>query len=164
MCGSQMPANHQEIERKFIVRHLPAGCSACPSVEMRQGYVVIDDARALSVRIRQEDSAYRLTIKQGRGRIRTEVETPIQEGQFQVLWPLTGACNLEKTRFYVEEKGKRLEVDVYGGLLSPLKMLEVEFDSIEEASEFMPPEWASEEVTEDPRFLNQNLARYGIPD
>ena len=43
--------------------------------------------------------------------------------------------------------------------LAPLIMAEVEFESEEEALAFTPPEWFSEDVTNDKRYHNSNMSK-----
>jgi adenylate cyclase len=56
-----------------------------------------------------------------------------------------------------------IELDVYGGDLEGLVVAEVEFASEEDADAFDPPAWLGREVTDDPRYKNQRLARDGAP-
>jgi len=42
-------------------------------------------------------------------------------------------------------------------------LAEVEFPSREKSEEFKPPDWFGEEVIEDSRYKNQNLAQKGAP-
>lgn len=154
---------HQEIERKYIVASLPAGFDAAAGTRYQQGYLAIDDERALSVRLRREGEAFRLTIKQGRGEVRTEVELPMSASQFGALWGEAAEASLEKTRYVVPVGKLEAEVDVFDGRLDGLMLVEVEFESEADARGFTPPEWFGDDVTDDPRYLNQNLARYGRP-
>ena len=50
-----------------------------------------------------------------------------------------------------------IELDVFHGKLSGLIMAEVEFDSTEDAREFVAPSWFIKEVTLDSRYQNANL-------
>jgi adenylate cyclase len=154
--------NTTEIERKYLVRSIPDDLPVRRTVEMRQGYVVVDSARYLSVRIRQEDDEYRLTLKQGRGLTRTEVELPLSSAQFEALWPAT-LGSLQKQRWLIGIDDSTIELDVFSGSLEGLVMAEVEFTSEADASAFNPPAWFGREVTDDARFLNQNLALNGLP-
>jgi len=43
-------------------------------------------------------------------------------------------------------------------------LVEVEFDSDDAADDFEPPDWFGDEVTEDNRYTNSSLARFGWPD
>lgn len=158
-----MESSHLEIERKFIAEEVPFDLATCRSLEMRQGYLVVDPERRLSVRVRQEGDRYRLAIKQGGGAVRTEVELPMEVDQFNALWPLARARSLEKRRYIVDDGARRIEIDVFSGSLSPLILVEVEFESEEEAHAFTPPAWFGREVTDDARYLNQNLADAGRP-
>lgn len=152
-----------EIERKFLADELPFDLSDLERVPMRQGYLVVDDARKLSVRIRQQGEDFRLTIKQGAGPVRTEVELPIGAGQFEALWPSAKSISLEKDRYLKRSDDCMFEIDVFAGALAPLVLVEIEFESEEASARFEPPPWLGREVTHDPAYLNQNLAQEGIP-
>ncbi|MBI3308179.1 MAG: adenylate cyclase, partial [Candidatus Melainabacteria bacterium] len=41
--------------------------------------------------------------------------------------------------------------------------IEVEFDSVEQARKFNPPDWFGKEVTADKRYRSKNLAIKGLP-
>ena len=43
-------------------------------------------------------------------------------------------------------------------------VLEIEFPDIEQAKSYPSPEWVSKDVTEDLRYKNSSLARFGIPE
>jgi CYTH domain-containing protein len=82
---------------------------------------------------------------------------------FERLWPLTEGRRLHKLRKVVPHGGHEIEVDVYRGELEGLVVAEVEFPSEEAARAFEPPGWFGEEVTGDPRYLNETLATDGAP-
>lgn len=153
---------HKEIERKFLVTECPSDLEIGHGTALLQGYLSIDPERMLSVRIRKATTAV-MTIKQGRGISRTEVEVPLTSDQFDVLWPLSIA-RLRKRRHVVEVEGHRIELDIFEDSLAGLQLAEVEFTSIEEAHAFVPPRWFGRDVTEDPLYLNQTLAVQGRPD
>jgi adenylate cyclase len=155
--------DNQEIERKFLVVARPEGLDAAPAERIDQGYVVIaPDGR--EVRVRRRGDVRRLTIKAGAGRTRTEVELPLDEQQFDALWPLTEGARVEKTRAELPlDGGLVAEVDVYGGALEGLVVAEIEFPSEAAADAFEPPPWLGPEVTDDRRYKNQHLARHGRP-
>jgi adenylate cyclase len=152
-----------EIERKFIVDDVPAELADHPSSEIRQGYLAID-GDGTEVRVRSRDGGAVLTVKQGAGRSRSEEELELGEDQFEQLWPLTEGRRIEKRRYDVPaSEGLTIEVDVYAGELEGLVIAEVEFPDDRAADAFEPPAWFGREVTEDPGFKNQNLAREGRP-
>ena len=101
-----------ERERKFLVDRLPDDLG--PAVAIRQGYLALDGN--VQVRVRRADSECTLTVKGGRGRDRTEVETTITVEQFDDLWPLTEGRRIEKARHRVPlVDGRTAEVDLYAG-------------------------------------------------
>lgn len=147
-----------EIERRFLVQRPPDNLSDYPHQELLQGYLEINEDGS-EVRIRQEEDRYYLVKKAGNGLVRQE--TPPQEltlEQFEKLWQKTMA-QLRKTRYHIDG----LEVDVYHDELTGLVIAEREFASENASREFIPPWWLGEEVTEDKRYKNQSLARFGLP-
>jgi len=93
-----------------------------------------------------------------------EVEIELTRDQFDQLWPLTENRRVKKTRYEINYRGALIEVDVYAGALSKLVTAEVEFETVDESIAFIPPVWFREEITEDDRFKNKNLAIRGMPD
>ena len=148
---------HREIERKFLVRKLPADLASCRSSEMSQGYLVsLDDG--LQVRLRKSGEHYSLTYKRGLGNVREEREVELTSDQFSALWPATEGKRLLKTRYEIPLGDLVVEIDVYGGRHQGLVVAEVEFDDEESAAKFQQPEWLGDDVTGDPRYSNQLLA------
>jgi len=146
-----------EIERKFLVRKLPANLTSYPSNEISQGYLVsLDDG--LQVRLRKTGERYSLTYKRGAGNVREEREVELTATQFDALWPATEQKRLVKTRFEIPFGVRLVEIDVYHGRHEGLIVAEVEFDSEEAAKNFEPPDWLGDDVTGDPRYSNQLLA------
>ena len=158
-----------EIERKFLVSGLPSGLSGVPEglpegLALDQGYLVIGDGGSSEVRLRREPGRLSLTVKHGRGLVRGEYEVELSVAQFDALWPATVGRRLEKTRSRVPLWDELVaEVDVYGGALAGLSVVEVEFGSAEAASGFAPPAWFGREVTDDDRYKNRRLATDGAP-
>jgi CYTH domain-containing protein len=95
--------------------------------------------------------------------VREEIEVKLSQGQFDALWPATEGKRLTKTRYTVEWKGQKVEIDVYQGCLSGLCVVEVEFPSASASASFTPPAWFGAELTEDERYKNVSLALHGKP-
>jgi CYTH domain-containing protein len=143
-----------EIERKFLVATIPDELPE-PGVEIRQAYLSTEPTE---VRVRSSDGdGHELTVKSLGGLTRVEVSVPLASGQFDELWSLAQGV-IEKTRRHVDVDGHTAEVDVYGGKLDGLVVVEVEFPSEQEAASFVPPPWFGREVTTDGRFRNAALA------
>ena len=153
--------NSLEIERKFLIASPPANLESYPYMEIVQGYVAIE--RDTAVRIRKKGKRFFLTVKKGEGLKRHETEISLDKSVFFQLWPLTEKRRVEKTRYEIPLESLRIELDRYKGDLAPLITAEVEFDTEEASKDFIPPPWFGEEITEDVRYANNNLARYGKP-
>jgi len=152
----------QELERKFLVKELPADLENYPKNEIIQGYLIITD-NDIEVRIRKKGDKYFETVKAGSGLVRQESEKEITKETFFDHWPLTEGKRVEKVRYEILFNGKLIELDIYSGGLEGLAVAEVEFESEEESVSFEPPSWFGEEVTHDERYKNKNLALHGKP-
>ncbi len=143
-----------EIERKFTVGEdwsVPAG----DGVRIRQGYLSVDPARTVRVRL-AGDRGF-LTVKgktEGACRPEYEYEIPFDDAA-EMLGALCDRPAVEKVRYRVPYGGKTWEVDVFEGGNAGLRLAEVELDNPGEVVK--PPPWAGAEVTSDPRFQNVNL-------
>lgn len=147
-----------ERERKYLVPDppdLPSG------TRMRQGYLAVD--RDVSLRVRDAGtSGCTMTLKSGRGAVRTEVEVPIDLGLFEQLWSHTDGRRISKVRSMVPLGTLVAEVDTYGEELAGLVVVEVEFDDEATMAAFTPPTWFGPEVTDDVRYSNAELALRGL--
>jgi adenylate cyclase len=151
-----------EIERKFVVSSLPAGLDLHPFERIQQGYLAIADD-GVEVRVRRRGTLRVLTVKSGPAKIRVEEELPLDERRFEALWRLTAERRLSKTRYRVPLGTLVAEVDVYDDALAGLVTVEVEFPTAAASTGFTPPAWFGREVTDDARYANQSLARFGLP-
>ena len=151
-----------EIERKFVLAALPDDLSRHAGERIDQGYLAVAED-GVEVRVRRRGDATVLTVKSGPAHVRVEEEIPIERSRFEALWPLTAGRRLTKTRYRVPLGDVTAEVDVYAGALDGLKIAEVEFGSEEASAHFTPPAWFGREVTGDPRYANQRLAREPAP-
>ena len=149
-----------ERERKFLVAEPPELPEQ--GTTLRQGYLAID--KSVSVRVRDAGEGNRtLTIKAGRGPVRTELEWPISEQQFTAAWEQTGGRRIHKTRYRVPLDGTVVELDVFHDELKGLILAEVEFDGDRSLAAFEPPTWFGTEVTDDVSYTNASLAVSGLP-
>jgi adenylate cyclase len=149
-----------EVERKFLVSE-PPNLDDADSQEIDQGYLAIGEDG--EVRLRRKGERLLLTAKRGAGLSREEGEVELDREAFDRLWPLTEGRRLHKRRHVLPLDDDEIEVDVYAGELEGLVIAEVEFGSEEEARAFEPPDWLGEDVTGDPRYLNETLATAGTP-
>lgn len=145
-----------EIERKFLVKDDSWIVTADQGRVCRQGYLLSDGG--LTVRIRVIGEQAFLTIKgPSSGISRKEFQYEIPGADAEALLALCGNL-VEKVRHLVSHAGMFWEVDVFAGANEGLVMAEIELAS--EGQTFRLPDWAGEEVTDDPRYYNAYLAKH----
>ena len=146
-----------EIERKFLVKRIPQHLEQYPFHTLEQGYLNTDPV----VRVRREDDSYYLTYK-GRGfLVREEYNLPLNADAYAHLVKKADGNIIRKKRYRIPVEGSQLtiELDVFDTPFAPLILAEVEFESIEQAQSFVPPEWFGEDVTENREYSNSNLSK-----
>ena len=146
----------KEIERKFLLRN-EDWRGLAPGRPCVQGYLA--DNRACCVRVRIEEDAATLNVKSadfGASRNEFEYAIPLEDAR-QILATLTRGPLVEKTRYPVEHRGFCWEIDEFHGENQGLVVAEIELDHEDQI--FERPAWIGEEVTDDPRYYNVNLAR-----
>ena len=155
------PPRTVERERKFLVAEMPPLCGEGDRI--RQGYFAID--RNVSARVRERSGwASTMTVKSGSGATRTELEWELAPEIFDLLWPLAEGRCIDKTRHEVRVDGHTADLDVFGGALDGLRLVEVEFATDEAMAAFVPPAWFGPEVTDDGRYGNAYLAVHGLEE
>jgi adenylate cyclase len=145
-----------EIERKFLLVGTSWRALGQP-VLLRQGYLSSDPARVVRVRV-EGDHAY-MTIKgRSTGATRGEWEYPIPLADANELLALCEQPLVEKYRRRIDFAGNVWEVDEFIGANQGLVLAEIELSS--EQQQFDKPEWIGDDVTDDKRYYNSNLARH----
>lgn len=157
-----------EIEKKFLIQNLPNNLENYPKKQISQGY--ISDINP-TIRVRKSNNDYFLTIKSVDGLsesekqiMNNEIEFKITKEKFDSLSKKIDNNLVEKTRYYIKLGTLTAELDLYHNFLSPLVTVEVEFDSLEKALNFQPPDWFGEDITYDKRYKNYHLSAFGLPN
>ncbi len=144
----------EEIEHKYLV-NTRLWKPADAGVLYRQGYLSSVKERVVRVRIAGERGF--LTVKGLTiGVSRSEFEYPIPLADAAAM--LDSLCErplIEKTRHREQFAGRTWEIDVFHGDNDGLVMAEVEIANA--AERVTLPPWAGEEVSNDPRYFNNNL-------
>jgi adenylate cyclase len=148
----------REIERKFLIKRLPAEILRSRHFRIGQGYLA-NEPGGRHVRLRKRGKVASLTFKVGRGPSREEREIRLSPKQFATLWPATAGRRLGKTRYEIPWKTLKIELDIYHGRNHGLMVAEVEFPSHASRRRFKPPRWFGREVTGEKRYSNVRLAR-----
>jgi len=150
----------REIERKYLLSGCPPEASVVAGTRIEQGWI---PGRTLRERLRRSTyptgvSRYTRTVKFGRGISRVELEEDTDRPLFDALWPLTISARVRKRRHAIRDGAHTWEIDVFTD--RDLVLAEVELRS---ADENPPPpawleRWVVRDVTNEPGFVNANLA------
>ena len=152
-----------EIERKYLVDEARLRPLLGEGVAYWQGYLSSNELLAVRVRIAGE-SAW-LTVK-GAGRVTAggpatrpefEYSIPPSDAREMLEHLVSGRC-VRKKRYHVRHQGYLWEVDIFECDNAGLIVAEVEVESESAAPEL--PDWVTQEVSADPRYLHSNLAQH----
>lgn len=146
-----------EIERKFLVDIDRWNQEKKGSGKLyKQGYILTDPEKTIRVRLTDTDGY--LTIKGlSHGPTRQEFEYLIPPEEALELLHNFASKVVEKIRYRVRLGDKTWEVDEFLGLNKGLVIAEIELAFENES--FEHPAWLGEEVTDDSRYYNSNLAQ-----
>ncbi|MBQ4630964.1 MAG: CYTH domain-containing protein [Clostridia bacterium] len=158
---------NKEIERKWLVDKdkIPFDFSKCKPLKMVQSYICFSP----TVRLRNtNDEEYILCVKtKGKPGLlaRDEFETELTKEQYETLLSKIEGNVIEKTRYCIEsDDGYTMEFDIFEGALSGLCYMEIEFPDEESALSYPTPPWAIKDVSDDFRYKNAGLAKFGMPE
>lgn len=145
-----------EIERKFLIQTLPENLEQYKSKHIEQGYLNTNPV----VRIRKADETYTLTYKGSGFMCREEFNLPLNAESFAHLKEKIDGILIQKRRYLIPLTDKlTIELDVFEGKLAPLMLAEVEFETEEDAKNFIPPAWFGKDVTFCGDYQNSRLSR-----
>lgn len=158
----------QEIERVWWLQEMPPLIKVPhQSLEILQAYMPVEHGEhRVRKTFNRSDSttSFVETHKSGSGLVRTEVETVINSEAYEALLSET-FCQVTKNRTVFEIGNHKYELDEYQ-LHSQLVLLQVEFESVEQAKTFQLPSWLEKiavEVTNRKEFSAGWIAKFGCP-
>lgn len=137
-----------ELERIFLPKKLPDDLRQARQRTIDDLYIPVSEPHPI-VRIRSAEGKYEITKKVTSPTdpsVRTEETIPLSEDEYRALSAVVGK-RLIKTRYYYERDGRVYEFGVYAGDLAGLVLIDVEFSSLDEVSQFQPPDFLGQEVT-----------------
>lgn len=141
----------EELELTYLMREMPNGVLSSPSKKLLDIYIP-EKAEHPVLRIRKAGDKCEITkkepIKDGDASHQLETTIPLTDNEFKDLNNLVGK-RVEKTRYYYKEGNISYEIDVFGGDLTGLVLVDIEFSSIEEKAAFQKPSWCLVEVTQE---------------
>lgn len=163
---AEVSADDVEIERKWLINkdNIKYDLSTAKVYEIEQTYINFSP----EIRVRRVNgSQYSFTLKKNmsdNGLIRDEVDFLITEDEYNELISKKVENTIFKTRYKLLDQGFVVTIDIFKGELEGLAYMEIEFANKEEAETYQTPEWVIKDVTDDIRYKNASLAKYGIPN
>ena len=145
-----------EIERKFLITNPLFNYDTYPFHTIEQGYLCTEPV----VRVRREDDTCYLTYKSKGLLSREEYNLALTKESYDHLISKADGNIISKKRYFIPIEGTELtiEFDVFEGKFEGLMLAEVEFETVEEAEAFTPPEWFGRDVTFSGEYQNSRLA------
>lgn len=164
----EIMADDIEVERKWLIdpENIPYDLSEAEVCTIEQTYICFEP----EFRIRKVNGGeyYTCTFKanlSSDGLVRDEIDTGLTEEEYLNLLSKGEGNTIYKTRYqFLDEDGQLIAIDIFEGDLKGLAYMEIEFPSIEEGADYGTPDWVIKDVTNDVRYKNGHLARYGIPE
>ena len=148
-----------EIERKYLVRKLPENLEQYNKKKIAQGYLCTEPV----VRIRRSNDDYYMTYKGDGLMVREEYNLPLTREAYEHLRPKIDGLLIAKTRYLIPLDNKlTAELDVFEEDLNGLVIVEVEFNTVEEANAFHAPDGFGEDVTNSGKYHNSYLSQHGL--
>lgn len=145
-----------EIERKYLIDKIPFSLEGFCCRRIEQGYLCTEPV----VRIRRDDDTYYLTYKSKGLMVREEYNLTLTREAYEHLKTKADGRIISKLRYMIPLAGSlTAELDLFQDDLAPLMLAEVEFDTVEEAEHFLPPEWFGEDVTSSSKYHNSTLSK-----
>ena len=154
-----------EIERKFLCRLTKAQAEEFALASRQVKSIYLHSSKEESLRVVKDTWrdgkvtcfwTEKKSLENSISRIENEEELPV--GIFNALDESNKYPVIEKERFLISVKGHVWEVDFFKNY--DFVIAELEFTSEEEATSFNDlPYWIEREVTDDPFYLNCNLAK-----
>ena len=144
-----------EIERKYLVLHLPGPLESYPCRILEQGYLNTSPV----VRIRRDNDRYELTYKSAGLMSRQEYNLPLDDKSYEHLLTKIDGRLIKKKRYMIPlSSALTAELDIFEGDLAPLMLVEVGFDTEDAANSFSTPDWFGEDVTFSGKYHNSYLS------
>ena len=145
-----------EIERKYLVLHLPGPLESYPCRILEQGYLNTSPV----VRIRRDNDRYELTYKSAGLMSRQEYNLPLDDKSYEHLLTKIDGRLIKKKRYMIPlSSALTAELDIFEGDLAPLMLVEVEFQTEDDADSFTAPGWFGKDVTFSGKYHNSYLSR-----
>lgn len=140
-----------ELEKTYLAKFLPEGLLDCEVKELVDIYVP-KNVNHPTLRIRKKGNKFEITkktpITTRDASRQTEVTIGLDEAEYTALCDTSGKV-VKKTRYFFPYKNQRAEIDVFGGELTGLVLVDFEFTSVEQMQAFEMPDFCLVDVTQE---------------
>lgn len=140
-----------ELELTFLAKELPEGIKTIRPTRIVDIYIP-DTPEHSHLRLRQKGEKYEMTKKmpvvEGNASEQIEQTIPLTEEEFTTL----SSCSkkrVTKDRYNIEIEGKMAEIDIFVDGLKGLVLMDFEFNTVKEKSDFKIPDIALADVTQE---------------
>ena len=145
-----------EIEKKYLVSHIPDNLDEFHCRHIEQGYLSTNPV----VRVRRDNDEYYLTYK-GKGMmVREEYNLPLTREAYEHLIKKADGNIISKKRYELpDNSGHTIELDIFEGVFEGTVLAEVEFSTVEEADNYIAPDFFFKVVTNDSEYHYSNMSK-----
>ena len=145
-----------ERERIFLLKRLPPKLNSCKNIYIEIGDLTADNDVSL-LKVRQKGDLFELIKKETISKNeRKEYVIPLNKEEFELLLKIAVRKHSKK-RFFFPLNNYTCEIDVYLDDMLGYVRAEVEFETLEEMEDFVPPDWFGKEITEINHEIHKNL-------
>ncbi|OGY53275.1 MAG: hypothetical protein A2912_00175 [Candidatus Buchananbacteria bacterium RIFCSPLOWO2_01_FULL_40_23b] len=134
----------QEIERKFFVKNMP-DLSGLKSIRDERYYLYSDGG--IELRFQKHGKKYELErMAEYANLSRTQEKIEITQNEFETLRRFGKGPIIRES--YLISQNPQVTVKIYHGRFEGLIRVEVEFESLDQAQQFQPPDWFGKEMVD----------------
>lgn len=149
-----------ELERTFLLKTVPANLKDCNSIEIIDAYIPSSVAHPV-LRLRKRGNVFEMTKKypviEDDSSEQKEETISLSEEEFLSLLKIDSKKS-RKTRYYYPVDNKTAEIDIFLDDLEGLALVDFEFSSNQEKSDFIMPDFCLADVTQEESVAGGFLA------
>jgi len=152
-ASPQAVSNSQlELELTYLAREIPKEIANQTGHQLTDVYIPDTTGTHPHLRLRQKGDRYEITkkvpVSEGDASVQRETTIPLSKEEFQAMAP-SSTKKVSKIRYEVVIDGYAAEVDVFQNDLHGLVIIDFEFSSQEQKSQFVAPRVCLAEVTQE---------------
>jgi adenylate cyclase len=155
-----------EIEKKFLLKKFPKelmgkgkDLKLISIQKIDQTYIGISKDDEIRVRrlydLKEKKESFTYTFKRDQGEFRLEEESEITKALYKSITGNPKLLPLHKKRTTLKMGNVLIEIDEYKEF--DLIVAEVEFESLDDMHDFIPPKWFGKEITREKKYSNKTM-------